>query len=93
MLQRKRHWEPNHGVPEPAFLQGLDIQPLPTLNESLCLSISHQYEATWIFLKLSLFLIGWIFKQINFNQRTDHVEAQLSIYFNHYIVSKSTTGL
>ena len=46
MLQRKRHWEPKHWALEPAFLQRLDIQPLPTLNEYLCLSISHQYEAT-----------------------------------------------
>lgn len=38
-------------------------------------------------------LIGWVFKQINFNQHIGHVEAQLSIYFNHYIVSKSTTDL
>ena len=40
-----------------------------------------------------LSLIGWIFKQINFNQHIGHVEVQLSIYFNHCIVSKSTTDL
>lgn len=38
-------------------------------------------------------LTGWIFKQINFNQHIGHVEAHLSIYVNHYIVSKSTTDL